>query len=68
MLRTAPLQISCHLADLLQVLHRKLGLARQLMDMLEDVTEKVHDGFFVDLFVRVSNKAAIQMYNKVLET
>ena len=44
---------------------RKQGLARKLMDMLEDITEKVHAGYFVDLFVRVSNTAAIQMYKKV---
>ena len=44
---------------------RKQGLARKLMDMLEEITEKVHAGYFVDLFVRVSNTAAIQMYKKV---
>ena len=32
---------------------------------LEETTEKIHDAFFVDLFVRVSNAAAIQMYKKV---
>ncbi len=35
------------------------------MDLLEEVTEKVHDGYFVDLFVRVSNTSAITMYKKV---
>lgn len=35
------------------------------MDDLEDITEKLHKAFFVDLFVRVSNASAIQMYNKV---
>jgi len=35
------------------------------MDILEEVTETVHRGFFVDLFVRVSNAAAIAMYHKV---
>ena len=35
------------------------------MTDLEDITEKVHKAYFVDLFVRVSNAAAIQMYNKV---
>ena len=35
------------------------------MDLLEEVTEKVHDGYFVDLFVRVSNISAITMYKKV---
>lgn len=35
------------------------------MDFLENITEKVHQGYFVDLFVRVSNAAAIHMYKKV---
>lgn len=35
------------------------------MDDLEDITEKVHNAYFVDLFVRVSNASAIRMYNKV---
>jgi hypothetical protein len=34
------------------------------MDLLEEVTVKVHDGYFVDLFVRASNTSAISMYNK----
>lgn len=41
---------------------RKQGLARRLMLLLEEITEKVHDAFFVDLFVRVSNQVAIKMY------
>lgn len=40
------------------------GLARKLMVLLEDITEKVHDGYFVDLFVRASNSLAIGMYKK----
>ena len=43
-------------------------MAKRLIDILEDVTEAVHNAFFVDLFVRVSNAAAITMYNKVRET
>jgi hypothetical protein len=35
---------------------RKQGLARRLMALLEETTEKVHDAWFVDLFVRVSNQ------------
>jgi N-terminal acetyltransferase B complex catalytic subunit len=41
---------------------RRQGLARKLMDCLEDVTHSVHNGYFVDLFVRASNKTAIRMY------
>ncbi|KAL4491997.1 hypothetical protein ABPG72_008418 [Tetrahymena utriculariae] len=40
---------------------RRQGIARFLMDYLEQVTEK-HDGWFVDLFVRPSNKIAVGMY------
>jgi N-terminal acetyltransferase B complex catalytic subunit len=43
---------------------RRLKLADKLMKLLEDVTEKTHDAFFVDLFVRVSNSVAIGMYEK----
>ena len=41
---------------------RKQGLARSLMNYLEDITENVHNGYFVDLFVRSSNEVAIGMY------
>lgn len=44
--------------------YRRQGLAKKLMDLLEDVTETVHDGYFVDLFVRVSNHLAVGMYRK----
>lgn len=44
--------------------YRRQGLAQHLMDNLEDVTEKVHNAYFVDLFVRVSNAVAISMYQK----
>lgn len=41
--------------------YRRLGIAALLMKWLEDVSEKKH-AYFVDLFVRVSNKVAISMY------
>ena len=41
--------------------HRRLGLAAKLMSALEEISEKKHC-FFVDLFVRVSNLVAINMY------
>lgn len=44
---------------------RKQLLAKQLIDILEEVTETVHKAYFVDLFVRASNAVAIAMYNKV---
>lgn len=34
------------------------------MNYLEKVSER-HEGFFVDLFVRSSNKVAIEMYEKL---
>ncbi|GLE07114.1 hypothetical protein PINS_up017060 [Pythium insidiosum] len=43
---------------------RRLGLARNLMDYLENVSIELYDGYFVDLFVRVSNSLAIGMYEK----
>jgi len=44
--------------------YRRLGLAQNLMDLFEDICEKTHNAFFVDLFVRESNKLAIGMYEK----
>ncbi len=44
---------------------RRLGLAGRLMHYLEDVSEKIHDGYFVDLYVRASNAVAIGMYKKL---
>eukprot|EP01017_Pseudomicrothorax_dubius_P002634 TRINITY_DN10167_c0_g1_i1.p1 TRINITY_DN10167_c0_g1~~TRINITY_DN10167_c0_g1_i1.p1 ORF type:complete len:184 (+),score=10.28 TRINITY_DN10167_c0_g1_i1:122-673(+) len=41
---------------------RRLGLATFLMDYLEKVTIQQHDGWYVDLFVRPSNKVAVGMY------
>ena len=34
------------------------------MDLLEEATHKLHNGYFVDLFVRQSNANAIGMYSK----
>ena len=33
------------------------------MNLLEQVTEDKYDGYFVDLFVRMSNAVAISMYH-----
>ena len=44
--------------------YRRLGLAGRLMAALEEISEK-KKCYFVDLFVRVSNKVAINMYNNL---
>jgi N-terminal acetyltransferase B complex catalytic subunit len=44
--------------------YRRLGLAKQLMDSLEHVSEYAYNGYFVDLFVRISNALAIAMYRR----
>ncbi|XP_048579497.1 N-alpha-acetyltransferase 20 isoform X2 [Nematostella vectensis] len=43
---------------------RRLGLAAKLMSSLENISE-IKEGFFVDLFVRVSNKVAVAMYKQL---
>jgi N-terminal acetyltransferase B complex catalytic subunit len=43
---------------------RRLKLAKKLMDVLEQVSEKIYNAYFVDLFVRSSNQIAISMYEK----
>mmetsp|Transcript_1810 Transcript_1810/g.3215 ORF Transcript_1810/g.3215 Transcript_1810/m.3215 type:complete len:176 (-) Transcript_1810:2054-2581(-) len=44
--------------------YRRLGLAKTLMDDLEETCENVYKAYFVDLFVRASNSLAISMYEK----
>ncbi|CAH2258777.1 N-alpha-acetyltransferase 20 [Pararge aegeria] len=44
--------------------YRRLGIAATLMNILEEVSEK-KKAYFVDLFVRVSNKVAINMYKNL---
>lgn len=44
--------------------YRRLGLAAKLMDILEDISEK-KKCYFVDLFVRVSNRVAVDMYRRL---
>lgn len=44
--------------------HRRLGIAERLMFLFEAASERCN-GYFVDLFVRESNKVAIRMYQKL---
>lgn len=44
--------------------YRRLGVGQRLMDHLEAVSE-AGEMYFVDLFVRQSNKKAIAMYEKM---
>ena len=44
--------------------YRRIGLAKTLMDDLENLSTEVYNSYFVDLFVRASNELAISMYEK----
>ena len=44
---------------------RRLGLAGRLMKYLENVSDDIHHGYFVDLYVRISNDVAVAMYRKL---
>ena len=44
--------------------YRRQSLAAKLMGLLEETTVKRHNGYFVDLFVRLSNSVAIGMYER----
>ncbi|XP_076904224.1 N-terminal acetyltransferase B complex catalytic subunit NAA20-like [Bidens hawaiensis] len=44
---------------------RRQQLAKKLMNLLEDISEKIDKAYFVDLFVRASNTPAIKMYEKL---
>ncbi|CAN0830482.1 N-terminal acetyltransferase B complex catalytic subunit NAA20 [Linum grandiflorum] len=46
--------------------YRRQQLAKKLMNLLEDISDKIDKGYFVDLFVRASNTPAIKMYEKVM--
>ena len=41
---------------------RKAGVARELLDYFEKMSEVVYNAYFADLFVRKSNSLAIQVY------
>lgn len=44
--------------------YRRLGVANRLMDSLENISEE-KNCYFVDLFVRLSNSIAIDMYKRL---
>lgn len=44
---------------------RRLGLARMLMAYLEDVSQRMYNAYFIDLFVRLSNNLAQVMYTQL---
>ncbi|CAI2353727.1 unnamed protein product [Caenorhabditis sp. 36 PRJEB53466] len=44
--------------------YRRLGLAAYMMDFLEGTSE-ARNAYFVDLFVRLSNRVAIELYTKL---
>ena len=45
--------------------YRRLGLARKMMHVLEQVSDEIYKGFFVDLYVRCANYIAIEMYERM---
>ncbi|EOX94745.1 Acyl-CoA N-acyltransferases superfamily protein [Theobroma cacao] len=45
--------------------YRRQQLAKKLMNLLEDISDKIDKAYFVDLFVRASNTPAIKMYEKL---
>ena len=45
--------------------YRRLGLACKMMKFLEQVSEEIYNAYFVDLYVRASNKVAVDMYKKL---
>jgi len=42
--------------------YRRLHLAQNMMHLLERISDQVYKGYFVDLYVRISNDKAIGMY------
>jgi GNAT superfamily N-acetyltransferase len=48
--------------------YRRLGVATNLMAFLEDVSREIYNAYFVDLFVRITNKLAQIMYKNLQYT
>lgn len=44
---------------------RRMGKAQELMIDFEQISEQIHKGFFIDLFVRTTNIPAITMYKQL---
>jgi len=44
--------------------YRRIGIAKKTMDLLEKISQDIHNAYFVDLFVRSSNQIAIEMYKQ----
>lgn len=42
--------------------YRRLYLARNMINILEMVSDQIYKGFFVDLYVRCANHIAVEMY------
>ncbi|PFH48487.1 hypothetical protein AMATHDRAFT_76695 [Amanita thiersii Skay4041] len=42
--------------------YRRLSLARNMMHLLELVSDDIYKAFFVDLYVRCANRVAVDMY------
>lgn len=42
--------------------YRRMGVAKRLMKSLEDVSTKVYNAFFVDLFVRLSHSSHVSCF------
>ena len=40
------------------------GLAAKIIELLEEISER-NGGFFVDLFIRVSNQVTVSMYKQL---
>lgn len=53
-----------HPSILSQPTHPPTAQAKTLMSLLEEVSERSYNAYFVDLFVRVSNALAISMYKR----
>lgn len=47
--------------------HRRLGLAEKLMTLSQKSMVEVFNAAYVSLHVRVSNKAALRLYNETLQ-
>lgn len=45
--------------------YRRLQLANKMMSLLEYISDKAYRGYFVDLYVRLDNKIAMDLYERI---
>ncbi len=64
---TSPQSVHGHITSLAVLrTHRKMGIAKKMMEQAQNAMRDVYGSMFVSLHVRVSNRAALTLYQDTL--